>query len=272
MPFNIDDLMRRYDEQQKAANSANENRYGQILQTLKGQGEASKADVRRGGADERGQIGQDLIGRGLFNTTVLDSLRGGSREREQRELSRIDESVADRTAGVMERRTDQGPNMGMFADLLRSIGQGQGAQAGYGQGQGSVGRSYSFGGVNPSRFSSGGGGGGGGGGSGNWLESFGGTGGSSTPAQGVQTITGGGWARPGTAEFGRYGTAQAVQASQFWRDQAGRPQPHATAGSTMITPAGFTYGSPTQPSQGAGAGGGGQSNPFLMLLQQLFGG
>lgn len=205
-PFNLSSIMGKYDEQQKAANQANELRYQDILKTLKGQGESSKRDIAMGGREERADISQDLIGRGLFNTTTLDALKNRSREREGRESTRIDESVADRTAGVMERRTDQGPNAGLFAQLLQSIGQGQGAQQGYGEG-GNIGRSNSFGGINR---------GGNGSGSGNNI--FASSTGTSNP-NGVQTFTNPAFARPGTPEFERYGTTMRWQASNFWQHQ-----------------------------------------------------
>lgn len=203
--FNLSSIMDQYQKQQADANAANETRYRDILKTLEGQGAASKRDVAMGGREERGEISQDLISRGLFNTSTLDSLRNRSRERESRENTRIDESVADRRAGVMERRTDQGPNAGLFAQLLQSIGQGQGAQQGYGEGQG-IGRSNSFGGINR----------GGGEGTGNNI--FASSTGTSNP-NGVQTFTNPAYARPGTPEFERYGATRRWQASNFWMHQ-----------------------------------------------------
>ena len=180
--LNIQDILRRYEEQSTAANAANETRYQGILSTLQGQGEASKTDIRRGGIEERGQIAQGLTGRGLFNTTVLDSLGTASREREGRESTRIDESVADRMAGVMERRTDQGPDMGLMANLLQMYGQGMGQQAG--QGGSGVGRDFNFAGVNT---------GGGGGFAAGYRGSQGGSGGDGSGGGG-----GGGGSRVGT--------------------------------------------------------------------------
>lgn len=203
-PFNLSSIMSKYDEQQKAANQANELRYQDILKTLEGQGTAAKRDVAMSGREERADIGQDLIGRGLFNTTTLDALRNRSREREVRENTRIDESVADRRAGVMERRTDQGPNAGLFAQLLQSIGQGQGAQQGFNQG-GNIGRAHSFGGINR-----------GGGENGTSNNIFASSTGTSNP-NGVQTFTNPVYARPGTPEFERYGATMKWQAGNFWK-------------------------------------------------------
>lgn len=184
--FDINELMKKYEDQQAAANAANETRYQGILGLLQRQGASSKLDVARSGAAERSDITQSMISRGLYSSTVMDALKNQSLERQDRENTRIDESVADRTAGVMERRTDQGPNLGLYSTLLSQAAAGYGQQAGQQAGQSSVERGYGFAGVNPSRFSSSGGGGGGGGGGGFNISSGGGGGGSTIG--GVETF------------------------------------------------------------------------------------
>jgi len=121
------DVINAYTDAQDRANTANETRYQGILSTLEGQGNTAKADIARGGAAERGEITQDAIGRGLYSTSVLDTLRGGSREREARQSAAVDEAVAAQRAGVMERRTDQGPDAGFYSSLLqqRAAADGQ---------------------------------------------------------------------------------------------------------------------------------------------------
>lgn len=185
--FDFAALMKQYQDQQAAANSANESRYQGILGTLRGQGQASKLDVQRAGAEERGGIEQSMINRGLYSSTVMDALKNRSRESEGRQSAAIDESVADRTAGVMERRTDQGPNLGLFASLLQNAASGYGLQSGGAAGAGSVPRGGAFAGVNPSRFSTSGAGGGGGSGGGGYNLSSGGGGGGG--GSGVATFT-----------------------------------------------------------------------------------
>lgn len=191
-------LMKMYQDQQGAANTANESRYRGILGVLQNQGATSKQDIQRTGAEERGGITQSMIDRGLYSSSVMDSLKNRSFEAQNRASSAVDESVADRTAGVMERRTDQGPNLGLFSSLLGQAAGGLGSVAGQAAGQNSVGRGYAFGGINqaglqsPGFGSSGGGGGGGGsGGGGGYNISSGGGGGSGGGGETVHTTTGG---------------------------------------------------------------------------------
>lgn len=105
------------------ARRENERRYRSILDLLRNQGIASKADIAIGGKEERGQITQSAVGRGLFNTSVMDGLLGASRSREARDSAHVDAGVAGSMAGVMERRTDAYP-----ADVSQQMGAlGQGA-------------------------------------------------------------------------------------------------------------------------------------------------
>jgi len=124
----LDELIRRQERLQDEAREANESRYQNTLAELSRQGIQSKADVRRGVAEEKGGITQGLIDRGLGSSTVLDSLMNRSEERGQREATRIDESVADRRAGVMERRFDEYPNLDFIGQLIQQMMQGRGQQ------------------------------------------------------------------------------------------------------------------------------------------------
>lgn len=133
-----------FQEAQNRANAANETRYQGTLATLEGQGQSAKTDIARGGQQERGGITQDAINRGLYSTSVLDSLKGESYGREARQSAAVDESVANQRAGVMERRTDQGPDAGFYANLISQQAAGEagsqrsfntiGAQSGGGSG------------------------------------------------------------------------------------------------------------------------------------------
>lgn len=108
--------------QQKKAQQANEQRYQAVLNLLRTQGMASKDEVRRSGEEERGAIAQSSIGRGLYNSSVLDSLNNLSLERQSRANTAVDESVANRMAGVMESKVDEYPNMGPYSQLFQQLG------------------------------------------------------------------------------------------------------------------------------------------------------
>ncbi|MGD9631415.1 MAG: hypothetical protein AB7V18_19420 [Pyrinomonadaceae bacterium] len=158
------------------ANMANEDRYKQSIGLLAGQGQSSKLEARRQSQEGFAGDTQSLISRGLGNTTVLDSARRRRDEDYQRAAQSIDESVADRVSGVVERRTDQAPNYGAFTDLLRE----QAMSEAQNKAQSKKTKSLIIG-----PKGSGGGAGGSGGGGGN---SYSGGGGGSS-AQGVQTYT-----------------------------------------------------------------------------------
>lgn len=182
-------IIDRYDQQQTAANAANERRYGQLLRTARQGGAGERRLVNRDFQDQWGEQQQSLMGRGLFNTTVLDAAKTRNNESRNIALDQSRQNQRNTVMGIMERRTDQQPNLGMFSSLIQAASQGAGQQAGQtGAGQG---RSFNFGGVNPTRFSGGGSGGvsmediaammrgGGGGGSSGYNQGvdFGGTGG-----------------------------------------------------------------------------------------------
>ena len=87
-------------KQAKKAKRAEEEKYRRMIELLRTQGESSKAAIRQGGVEERGQISQSAVDRGLFNSSVLDSLLNVSRDRESRALTSVDESVANRLVDV----------------------------------------------------------------------------------------------------------------------------------------------------------------------------
>lgn len=177
--FNITDIIKRFEAAQLAANKANEDRYQQILSSLSGQGAAARRRVDQQATQAGGAADQDLISRGLGNTTIRQSVQRGVASDKELANQSIDEQVAGMRAGVMERRNDEGPDLSMYANLIQAasaagdpnrrtqafIGRGvpAGGIGGGGGGGGSSGGG-SFGGGRGGliRFGEGGGGGGGG--------------------------------------------------------------------------------------------------------------
>lgn len=151
------ELSQQYQQQLDAANAANNARYEDIIRGyqdnqanidsyLTNQGQQQTEDVNRSyerlGASNR----QDLISRGLGNTTVLSSTERGIEEDRQRALRNSQEQI-DRqrltyqTAaqsdllGAMERRTDAGPDYNQLIGLSQGLGNSQNsvpATGGYG--------------------------------------------------------------------------------------------------------------------------------------------
>ena len=117
-------LMRYFVDAQNAANQANDERYRGAIGLTAGMGEDSRTRIRRDANEARAQGQQSLINRGLFNTSVLDAQNRRIDEARDRSLTAVDESVADRVAGIMERRTDQAPSMDLLAQLAMQGQQG----------------------------------------------------------------------------------------------------------------------------------------------------
>lgn len=166
----VQDILNELRSGTDSANAANQARLDEILNLLTGTGESAKVEAGRASAERTAGGDQSLMNRGLFNTTILDSQRRREGEGLTREINNIDTNVALQKAGVLERVTDQGPDMNTIMALLSQLGQGQGGQSGGG---------FNFGGIN--RLS------------GNINDSFGGSvgggGGSGGGGSNVQTIT-----------------------------------------------------------------------------------
>lgn len=145
---NISGVMQYLDAMSKQARAANETRYaeqiatlndnfGQADQVLNGMGTTAKADNARAFGDAEGDFTQDAITRGTFNTSLLDALKLRNREGLARANLAVDESVADRRSGLLERkgqavagaiesRIDEGPDTAAYLGL---VGQAQAEKA-----------------------------------------------------------------------------------------------------------------------------------------------
>ena len=129
----VDEILKKIQEQQDAAKTANEGRYQDILKLYEGQGTQAKADIAKAGGETKAGTTQSLISRGLGNTSVLDAMNQNTDALTSANQARVGESVAMNKAGVMERRTDAYPDMGLYVGLLNSLGKSQGQQGPTGQ-------------------------------------------------------------------------------------------------------------------------------------------
>jgi hypothetical protein len=110
---------------QTAANTANEQRYQDILGLYGGMGTAGNARIGQAEQQTQAQSTQDLSARGLGNTTITGAMNRGIANDAEFSRQQLQERVAMDKAGVMERRTDQGPNMALYANLIRGATAGQ---------------------------------------------------------------------------------------------------------------------------------------------------
>lgn len=139
---------------QNAAKKANEQRYNDILAMRKGHSDQLVKDVNQRFDQRQAQGTQDLINRGLGNTTVTSAVSRGINQDRDAELRRVGDQQMEQQAQFMERRTDSYPDQQLLANL--AIKSGQGGMTGSGS------------------YSSGGGGGGVGGGAGGFAGMAGG--------------------------------------------------------------------------------------------------
>ena len=150
-----------------SANRANRKRYRNILQgygslrnRVLGQvgqfGQQQRKDIDESYRNMEARGYQDLVNRGFGNSSLPMTMRMGYQRERQEALGRLNENLARQYAaydtgisgdmlGVMERRTDQGPDYNQMIGLAQGLGQ-----AGYGGGGGP---SYRFGfGGQPGNF------------------------------------------------------------------------------------------------------------------------
>lgn len=189
-------IIKQMTTQQDKANLLNEQRYKQALGQFDLLGKAGETRIQQQETRQQAQATQGLISRGLGSTTITESARRGIASDAETARQQLGEGIAVQKAGIMERRTDVGPDLGMFANLLQAAGQGGGGQQAtitrMGA-QAAAGRDV-FG--QPFKYGQGGGGGGGGGFSGGRAAGGGGGGGGSFGGGGAGGGTGGG-APPG---------------------------------------------------------------------------
>lgn len=116
-------IIKQMQAAQKKANLANEQRYQQILGSFENLGKAGRARIEQQTIQRQAQATQRLTSRGLGSTTITSAVERGIASDAETQRQQLEESVTMQRAGVMERRTDEGPDLGMFASLLQSAGQ-----------------------------------------------------------------------------------------------------------------------------------------------------
>jgi len=157
----VDSLLKQLQKQQDAANKANEKRYTQLLKQLRDTqqqslgtyseamgevrklGKTRESDIQRDAVRQGAAAEQDLISRGLGNTTIRSSVQRGVEEDRQRSLNMLAEMLAGQRAGVLqdragleaqlggqiagaiERRSDIGPDTGLYAGLIQQLARAE---------------------------------------------------------------------------------------------------------------------------------------------------
>jgi len=117
------DIIKQMQAAQEKANLLNEQRYQQVLSQFEGLGKAGRARIEQQTVQRQAAATQALTSRGLGGTTITSAVGRGIAGEAETQRQQLEESVAMQKAGVMERRTDVGPDLGMFANLLQTAGQ-----------------------------------------------------------------------------------------------------------------------------------------------------
>jgi hypothetical protein len=120
------------------------NMYNQAGKQIANYGASQKGEIEQTRLNERADVTQDMIGKGLGNTTILPTMLGGADTRATKANINLGDSIAGMKSGLLERkagmqvdltkllgdsilsRQNQGPDMGMYLNLLQSLGMGGG--------------------------------------------------------------------------------------------------------------------------------------------------
>lgn len=119
------DIIKQMQAAQDKANLLNEQRYQQALGQFETLGQAGRARIEQQTTQRQASATQGLTSRGLGSTTITSAVERGIAGDAELQQQQLGESVAVQKAGLMERRSDVGPDLGMFASLLQAAGQGQ---------------------------------------------------------------------------------------------------------------------------------------------------
>lgn len=159
--INYQDIINQMQQAQENANAANleryrsmmdymtnlkdslfgsEGLYSQAQSMMQGIGQSARQRVLQDHVRNIARSEQDLISRGLGNTTVRESVRRGIGEDAERAMQQIDESVATQQAGFLQNqagaqmqfgnmmadailsREDTTNNLGLYLQLLQQLG------------------------------------------------------------------------------------------------------------------------------------------------------
>jgi hypothetical protein len=150
MADNTTALINMFKAAQTKANEANEARYQELLSTYGGSGQSMMSLVNQFGKTAQQRIAKstqkqqtttmnNLVSSGLAVPEVMGSMQKGLQSDATRQLQSAKESQTRQMAGglagkaaAIEARTDQGPDMGTFAQLLQlaAMNNQEGASAG----------------------------------------------------------------------------------------------------------------------------------------------
>jgi len=114
--------------------------YKQAGQQIANFGASQKDEIEQTRLNQRAEVNQDMIGRGLGNTTILPTMLGGADTRATKANIALGDTIAGMKSGLLERtggmkfdltklkgdsilsRQNVGPDMGMYLNLIQMLG------------------------------------------------------------------------------------------------------------------------------------------------------
>ena len=121
----LQDIIKTMQDAQTKANTANDVRYKGVLSSLETAGQAKMAGVDQQEQQALAKNTQNMTSSGLSNTTMAGAGGAGARQVAsgmEGQRQQIQGDVAAQKAGVMERKTESGPDLSMFASLIQGMG------------------------------------------------------------------------------------------------------------------------------------------------------
>jgi hypothetical protein len=119
------DIVKQLQAAQTAANKANEQRYQDILGQYDTLGKAGETRIQQNTEQAQAKSTQDLTARGLGNTTITSAASRGIASDAEASRQALTEGITRDKTKVMEAKTEQGPDMSMYANLLAQAGKAQ---------------------------------------------------------------------------------------------------------------------------------------------------
>lgn len=125
-------LTGEYNRAYQEAKSANEARYQQMLGITSETTGQRGADIRAAYAGQEANLMQTLSRQGMAGTTVAPTMKQGLVRERESALNRLADQMQQTKLGIIERREDKYPDLGLITSLAGLYGQGLGGSGGGG--------------------------------------------------------------------------------------------------------------------------------------------
>ena len=129
--FDFSGLVAGFNKAYGEARDANEARYQRMLAIADQTTQQQATDIRSAYGQQSSDISQQLARQGMGGTTVAPTMQFGVQREQQSALNRLADQMQQTKLGIIERREDEGPDLGAMQSILAGIGaQGPSAMQG----------------------------------------------------------------------------------------------------------------------------------------------